>query len=297
MTTINKINFNETEYTVGGSQDSIPTEVKRAMDTLFQNMAVKDNAVYSDEFATFHAWATAINLLSISAVFNQGTTVIYDTDSLDDLKQYLTVTASYDDESTATITGYTLSGTLTEGTSTITVAYEGKTATFTVTVTENVPQYPLETGSLQQTTARSIAVSDGNHIVYANTSSATSGQGYYGDVSRVSRNSGAGTSNAIFSGASTLFTIPNGATVEIKLKVNSISKLTSAISTVALYGTGLNTIGVWGVQFGNTEDTEVTLTETASSDMTIEVVGLYARNSVTNVDLEYTLTVNGVRYI
>lgn len=78
---------------------------------------------------------TVVVLSSISAVFTQGSAVIYDTDSLDTLKQYLVVTANYADSTTQTVTGYTLSGTLTEGTSTITVSYSGKTTTFNVTVT------------------------------------------------------------------------------------------------------------------------------------------------------------------
>lgn len=79
------------------------------------------------------------NLTSISAVFTQGGNTIYDTDSLDSLKQYLVVTATYDDSSTATVASndYTLSGTLTEGTSTITVSYGGKTDTFIVSVTHS----------------------------------------------------------------------------------------------------------------------------------------------------------------
>lgn len=83
-------------------------------------------------------------LESISAVYTQGGTV-YDTDSLDSLKDDLVVTATYDDSSTATIpsTDYTLSGTLTVGTSTITVAYGGKTTTFDVTVTHNDILYQL----------------------------------------------------------------------------------------------------------------------------------------------------------
>lgn len=76
-------------------------------------------------------------LLSISAVFTQGNNEIYNTDSLDTLKQYLVVTANYDDNSSDTIsTGYVLSGTLTQSTSTITVSYQGKTTTFDVTVTQ-----------------------------------------------------------------------------------------------------------------------------------------------------------------
>lgn len=77
---------------------------------------------------------------SITAVFNQGANVIYDTDTLSDLIQYLTVTANYPDTTTATVpsTDYTLSGSLTVGTSTITVSYLNLTTTFTVTVTEYV---------------------------------------------------------------------------------------------------------------------------------------------------------------
>lgn len=71
---------------------------------------------------------------SISAVFTQGSATIYDTDSLDTLRQYLTVTATYTDSTTATVTDYTLSGVLASGTSTITVSYGGKTDTFNVTV-------------------------------------------------------------------------------------------------------------------------------------------------------------------
>ena len=75
-----------------------------------------------------------VSLLSITAVFNQGSATIYDTDTLDVLNQYLTVTANMSDGTTQTVTNYTLSGTLTEGTSTITAEYGGKTATFNVSV-------------------------------------------------------------------------------------------------------------------------------------------------------------------
>jgi hypothetical protein len=72
--------------------------------------------------------------VSITAVFNQGENTIYDTDSLDVLKQYLTVTANYSDGATQPVSNYTLSGTLTDGTSTITVTYGGKSTTFNATV-------------------------------------------------------------------------------------------------------------------------------------------------------------------
>ena len=71
---------------------------------------------------------------SISAVYTQGNIVVYPTTSLDSLKNNLVVTANYTNSTSTTVTGYTLSGTLTEGTSTITVTYSGKTTTFNVNV-------------------------------------------------------------------------------------------------------------------------------------------------------------------
>ena len=73
-------------------------------------------------------------LSSISAVYTQSKTV-YVSDNLDVLKDDLVVTGTYTDGSSAIVTDYTLSGTLTVGTSMITVSKNGKTATFEVTVT------------------------------------------------------------------------------------------------------------------------------------------------------------------
>lgn len=112
--------------------NSMPYAVKQALDTILHNIPFKNTDIYTDELATFHAWATSLNILSISAVFNQGSNVISTFDTLDSLRQYLTVTASYSDGTSGAVSGYTLSGELNEGTNTITVAYEGKTATFNV---------------------------------------------------------------------------------------------------------------------------------------------------------------------
>lgn len=113
--------------------NGIPYAVKLALDTILQNVGFKNTDVYTDELAVVHAWASAINLLSISAVYTQSGTV-YENTSLDSLKADLVVTASYDNGTTATVNDYTLSGELTEGTSVITVAYGGKTTTVNVIV-------------------------------------------------------------------------------------------------------------------------------------------------------------------
>lgn len=92
---------------------------------------------YNNKTATFSVTVSEeqVVLQSITAVFNQGSAVIYTDTPLNDLKQYLTVTGNYSDGTSQTITNYTLRGTLTEGTSTITASYSGKTDTFDVNVT------------------------------------------------------------------------------------------------------------------------------------------------------------------
>lgn len=69
---------------------------------------------------------------SISAVFDSGSNIITVGSKLDKLRQYLTVTATYNDSSSEEITDYTLSGSINQGNNTITVSYEGKTTTFEV---------------------------------------------------------------------------------------------------------------------------------------------------------------------
>jgi len=91
--------------------------------------------------ATFDVTVTAATLDSIAVAFDQDDETIFTSTPLDNLKQYLTVTATYTLtgseqtlEETLSAHEYTLSGTLTAGTPTITVTYGGKTGTFTPTV-------------------------------------------------------------------------------------------------------------------------------------------------------------------
>jgi len=70
-----------------------------------------------------------VTLTSISATYNGGDVEVGT--ALTALTG-ITVTANYSDGSTATVTDYTLSGTIAEGSNTITVSYGGKTTDFTV---------------------------------------------------------------------------------------------------------------------------------------------------------------------
>ena len=110
--------------------------IKSALLQLAEKVAYIDDDGQDYYDALYAALYPPAGLVSIDAVFSPGAAVIYTTTPLDDLKQYLTVTATYDDTSTATVTAYTLSGTLEEGTNTITVTYADKTDTFSVVAVE-----------------------------------------------------------------------------------------------------------------------------------------------------------------
>ena len=120
-----------------GSGGGLTADIKSALLACFANVAWANENGQTYYNALDAALNPPANLSSITCVYTQSGTV-YDTASLDDLKTDLVVTAHWSDNTTSTITTYTLSGTLTVGTSTITVSYGGKTTTFTVAVTEYV---------------------------------------------------------------------------------------------------------------------------------------------------------------
>ena len=127
--------------TWSSSDTSVATVSSNGLVTGVSNGTATITATSGDVSATCSVTVSGIaTLSSISAVYTQ-TGTIYDTDDLDDILTAgtLVVTATYSDSSTATVanTDCTLSGTLTVGTSTITVSYGGKTTTFTVVVSDN----------------------------------------------------------------------------------------------------------------------------------------------------------------
>ena len=121
-----------------GSLQGLSDDIKQGILNCFQHVAWRDDEGPIYYQALYDALYPPVSLASIDAVFTQGAAVIYDTDTLESLRQYLVVTATYTDSTTADVTdACTLTGTLTAGTSTITATYGGKTDTFTVTVTHD----------------------------------------------------------------------------------------------------------------------------------------------------------------
>lgn len=90
--------------------------------------------------ATCSVSVVEVTVESLNAVLNASGHTFYAGDDINDIKPYLTVTATYSDSTTATIPSgsYTLSGSLVAGENTITVSYEGVSTTVTVTAVASV---------------------------------------------------------------------------------------------------------------------------------------------------------------
>lgn len=150
--------------------------VKVALLDIFQHVAYTDEHGQDYYDALESALFPPSSLVSIDAVFTQGSNVIYDNASLDSLKQYLVVTATYDDSSQGVIpsTGYALSGTLTAGTSTITAIYGNKSDEFDVIVTHATVQYTI-TNNLTQCSNSNSATVINEQTAYSGTLTPSSG--------------------------------------------------------------------------------------------------------------------------
>lgn len=120
-------------------------EAKEALLACFAHVAWSDEHGQEYYDALEAALYPPADLEYISAVYTQSGTV-YDTDSLDSLKPDLIVYAHYAAD-TEVVASYELSGTLAVGTSTITVTYGGKAATFDVTVTAGILTGYTEVGT------------------------------------------------------------------------------------------------------------------------------------------------------
>lgn len=130
-------------------EPGLSNEAKAALLACFRHVSFLDD---DDDY--YGELETALNYepphtYSLDAVFTPGDYVVYAGDTLDTLAPYLTVT--YYEDSVGTVVSsddYALSGTLSIGNNTITVSYNGLTATITVTAIDfyNVFRWEYNTG-------------------------------------------------------------------------------------------------------------------------------------------------------
>ena len=107
--------------------------------TLSGELTVGDCTVtvaYGEYTTTFKVTVAEKEPVSISALYQQGSTIVYESASLDSLKQNLVLTVTNNDGSTFETTDYTLFGELLAGASEITAVYGDLSAAFYVQVTQ-----------------------------------------------------------------------------------------------------------------------------------------------------------------
>lgn len=214
----------------------VSDDLKAALLQLAQKVAYIDDqgqTYYDDLYDALYPEKT---LLSITANFQQGQAVVYNTDSLDSLKQYLTVTATYNDASTETVpsSAYTLSGTLTTGTSVITVTYEGKTDAFNVTVTA-APMSFTVTNTLTGCTTSNSATSVLENTSYTAVITASSGYTLVGATVSITMGGNDITTSAYSGGIITINSVTGALVISVAavaVALNSISAVYTQSGTV-----------------------------------------------------------------
>lgn len=276
--------------------------IRQALLQLASKVAYIDDGgqdYYDDLYNAFYPITPPAELVSISAVYTQSGDV-YTTDSLNSLKTDLVVTALYDDQTTATITTYTLSGTLTEGTSVITVTYGGKTTTFAVTVTAIL--YPMVNASHTFTDGNVISVSNGNHVTLQLNSNITSGTGTSINLYDVTENKDTVYDTTNIGQQSQKFVIPSGASCVFKVRNLNTALTFQGDIKFNLRNTNGTSIGSSSmINCGNAPtEQEYSATWTQSASVAIGLIFLFT-NQITgasgSLQFDVELYVNNARWI
>lgn len=137
-------------------------QVINAVNTYLQNNPISIDDMWTDVIeGEIYEVKAPPKQIDISVQFIQGSTTVYADSTLDSLKSMLIVNKVFDDESVEKTNDYTLIGTLTVGTSVITVTSGTYTKTFNVIVSEK-PKATL--------TGITAVYTQGDKIVYPSTS-------------------------------------------------------------------------------------------------------------------------------
>jgi hypothetical protein len=147
-------------------ESGLSDEAKEAILTCFEHIALWDDDKGADYIASLRDALYPAEYPKVVAQFTQGSHVVYNTDTLDSLKPYLTVIYYATESSTGTtITDYTLSGSLADAVSYITVSYNNLTTRFAVNVidVDNIMEwnYPsditdVEVGTVERNSSSDI---------------------------------------------------------------------------------------------------------------------------------------------
>lgn len=228
---IEKYDYNALDNKPSGSGGTgLTEEAKQALLTCFQKVAYIDANGKTYYQALYDAlYVTPKVTTSISASYEQQD-VVKTTDSLDSLRKDITVTAYFDDLSFAIVTDYTLSGSLTSGTAIITVSYNGKTDTISVTVVEDENNWKV-TNNLSNCTTSNSATGVAKGSSYSATITANRGYTLTGAVASVTMG-GSTVTGAYSNGTISIANV----TGDIVITVTAAARTVSSISAVFSQG-------------------------------------------------------------
>lgn len=188
----------------------------------------------------------------------------------------IVVTAHYSDDSTATVTGYTLSGTISEGSNTVTVSYGGKTTTFIVTgIAADEPDVPVETYTITNNLTNCVSNNSSASINKGSTYTATitANDGYTLDGASVS---------VVVNGEDITDMAYKSGVITVNNVIGNLVITVVAVEVVAEEVTLLKSITGDGASWIDTEvlpetthryEISATLPETASDDVQVYFIG------------------------
>ena len=245
---------------------------------------------------------TELPAVSLSVTQND---TIFNTDSLESIKNLITVTATFANGFVHEITEYTLSGTLSVGTSAITISYQGATTTFNATVAQ-APN-PFTTGTHTFTSpAATLEVYSGNSCRAI--LSTTNINDLHANVSSINSNTSACNSVNNYITADPIFTAPANSTVRAKCIINSLE----SVSTVTYGSTFFRppnastdvvmTIAETNqIKVGVSSGTAFEATQTVEESTGFGTLGLYfghrQQSTAASIDVTYYVYVDDVRVI
>ena len=192
------------EMQISDIESVFTTYAKTVLLSVLQKVAWVDTNGQSYINMLQSALLGSMSVVSITADYDPGSDLILDTLTLDDLRQYLTVTAEFSDGTEEEITGYQISGTISAGSNTIVVSFLDQTDSFTV---EAVHNYSGALSTWKLNPENSIATYiDGT--IRMKCSNSTDYNNYYVWAADCKR---------------TLWSSVNGKTVLVRIKLNDLS--------------------------------------------------------------------------
>lgn len=277
-----------------GTGTGLTVEQINLLDSVFDHIYYIDDegGAIADELIASLKASLPVTLLGISATYSGGN--VTEGTNVNDLTG-IVVTATYSDDSTEEVTGYTLSGIIVVGNNTITVTYKGLTTTFIVKGTEIEQDglYPFENGTWSSANGNTVTISNGRHVVIDKTYA----EGLWMSLTQCSKTSSLVTYANIYNVIGTNYTIP--ASADVLLKIYNIEN-----NNGLKFKVGANKQSYFSYVETDLDMVQGAYTDEVNLNAIFEeetnLAGIFAgigASGIGNLSFDVNLTVNGERWV